>query len=296
MLLLPFFGLTSAIGVAYGVPEGDYNARLTILGSFFVASLALRYISVQYLPRVSYATLLDWYIQSCLFFTLAGVLEVVLAFNLFYTPPNPLPPYTTLPQPDGTALNVYPAQPSPKLHSDFDTACWLTMLVLWALTNLYFAVHFTSNYVAYAHLQEAQDARITARRDLILGLHPHRATASAARRAGTLTCCERLEIAQNHCCRAGGGRRFCATLLRTLWRFAVNLGHALIMLPLLLDALLLCRCCSNACDRWRAAGDHHILHHQGELKRDLHPGMALHYETHEVKRLYGVSTRKNRTS
>lgn len=57
VLFLPFFGLTSAVGVSSGIPEYDYAARLSVLGSFFVASLALRYISVQYLPHVAYATL-----------------------------------------------------------------------------------------------------------------------------------------------------------------------------------------------------------------------------------------------
>jgi hypothetical protein len=61
------------------------------------------------------------------------------------------------------------------------------------------------------------------------------------------------------------------------------------------DALLLCRCGAHFLARWRAAVRHHIEYHQGHLQ-DGPAGKPPPYQAHEQPRLYGVSTRKNRTA
>jgi hypothetical protein len=306
ILFLPFFGLTSAMGVAYGVPEGDYNARLTILGSFFVASLALRYISVQYLPHVSYATLLDWYIQACLFFTLAGVAETVVAYVLYF--PSPAPPSFSTAQSSAGAgagaagaaaapatVSVYADNPSPKTHTAFDTFAWTTLLVLWLLTNLFFVLVFTHNYVKYTKLQRQQEERLQRRRDLVLGLHPLRAREESSREEVRIPWRKSAEVARMHCCRAGSSQSFRVSLWDTLCLLLSNVRSLCVYLLILVDALLLCRCGAKFIGRWRDVERHAMEHHQRHLQERA-PGKAHVYLPHEYERLYSMSTRKNRSA
>lgn len=92
------------------MPRSDLATRLAVLGSFFIAHLSLRFVLSPYLPRISYSTMLDkvsfhtrlrkantgtakttltpspptpplakQYVQICLLFILAGVVEAVVA-------------------------------------------------------------------------------------------------------------------------------------------------------------------------------------------------------------------------
>ena len=282
--------------MAYGVPEGDYNARLTILGSFFVASLALRYISVQYLPHVSYATALDWYIQACLFFTLAGVVETVSAYAFFFPILN-IPLYISAPQADGTTLNYYPPVPSPKLHTNFDSYAWLALAVLWALTNAYFVVHFIHSHVDYRALQARQEGLITRRRNLVLGLHPARA-AEREEAAARVTCWQLADAAGKQCCRSKGYQQALVNLGHTLAVLGRSCCQLLLLLPRLLDALLLCRAGAHCLEQLCRAVRHHNHYHLGHLRGGLPQwkGKSIPYDLHEQPRLYGLSTRKNRNA
>jgi hypothetical protein len=271
-----------------------------------VASLALRYISVQYLPHVPYATLLDWYIQACLFFNLAAIVETVVAYYVFYSV-SPAASYVTGP-PDarGATASAYADSPSPKLHTDFDVYAWLALAALWVLTNLFFVVQFTHNYAQFYQMQVRQRERLVRRRELVQGLNPERrapasaasaAVGAAARGGGEegaavrLTLAQSLGVARGRCCRRGA----CSclrTFARTLRILAANLRDLLLYSLLALDALLLCRAGGHFVERWRRAEAHTLELHQRSLRQQA--GAPHPYQPHEFQRMYAVSTRKNR--
>ena len=169
-IFLPFFALTSAVGVVYGVERTDLNTRLTVLGSFFIAHLSLRFVSGQYLPRISYSTQLDTYVQLCLLFVLAAVVEAVVASqaSVFGASPSPSQKFEggLAAWAAGTVLNASLIH-APSALDDatvvvpcawcvnatpltLDAACWLALLVAWLCTNFYYSQFFLGKYVAAA--------------------------------------------------------------------------------------------------------------------------------------------------
>lgn len=175
------------------------------------------------------------------------------------------------------------------------------MLIVWGLTNLFFVVIFTHNYVVYSQLQHKQQQRIEKRKSMVLG-RTAAAPKLAGEERGNVTWRESLEVAYNIIIKKSANRR-CLCLSRfftTLWRLLGLLCYLLVValsqLPQLLDALLLCHCLKNFCRRWRRALQHYKDHHltNAVSQWDKLPLKAPPYQPHEQSRMYGVSTKRNR--
>ena len=74
-IFLPFFTLTTSTLLVWGVDQGDLNTRITLLGSFFVAQLSLRFVTASYLPRINYSTRLECVTPPPFFFLLTVLLR-----------------------------------------------------------------------------------------------------------------------------------------------------------------------------------------------------------------------------
>lgn len=141
-IFLPFSILTSSVGLCSGVNVMDVNTRLTILGSFFLSLLSLRYITGQYIPPISYSTRLDMYVSLCLLFVVAAMVGVVAVSRVT----SPL---------------------------EFDTLYWIVLGSLWVCTNIYFFQFFLGKYVASLKAdkekQEKREFRATATQNVSFG-------------------------------------------------------------------------------------------------------------------------------
>jgi len=177
-IFLPFFTLTSSVALVMGVDQTDLNTRITLLGSFFVAQLSLRFVTASYIPKISYSTKLDNYITACLLFTIAAIVLVVAVKNLAFhdgnattvfsgssTPTGPTNAtsaftfsYTSATYPfvlrDGATFTV--GSPLPFSDPRFsDKVGWLCLMLLWGAFNAYFSQFF---------LGKNEDARRAAER------------------------------------------------------------------------------------------------------------------------------------
>lgn len=61
-VFLPYFIITTSLGTAAAVSASESGTRLQITSTLFMTSIAMRYVTLTYLPRISYATLMDVYI------------------------------------------------------------------------------------------------------------------------------------------------------------------------------------------------------------------------------------------
>ena len=259
---LPFFSLTSAAGVAYGVPRTDLTTRLAVLGSFFIAHLSLRFVLGPYLPRISYSTMIDTYVQLCLMFILAAVVEVVVAAQI--RSPESFAVVDGTFSPNGTLTATMTA--SGLLFSDTFPACpgcpfpldqslWLALGVLWAITNLYFSHFFLGREADSQRAMRAKLERAKKRRS-----PPPNGESPTPE--GTYTCSfpsfpVKIFLAARQAlfifC-VTPRRGVCFQLMRVLWLFFAKLiAIAVSFLPYLADTVVCCgngrRCLRSCCIR-----------------------------------------------
>ena len=79
-VVLPFMLVTTLTGVAACL--GSVDTRLQVISTIFMSAVGLRYVSSQYIPKVSYATFLDQYMWACLLFIAAAALLSMLSSTL----------------------------------------------------------------------------------------------------------------------------------------------------------------------------------------------------------------------
>ena len=78
-VVLPFMLVTTLTGVSASL--GSAESRLQVISTIFMSAVGLRYVSSQYIPKVSYATFLDQYMWACLLFIAAAALLSMLSGN-----------------------------------------------------------------------------------------------------------------------------------------------------------------------------------------------------------------------
>ena len=143
--------------VVYPVYHGDINSRATLLVGFFFAHLSLRFVTAQYLPRISYSTQLDLYIQLCLLFVLLATVFAMVSYKN-------LPTGLNLPSGDlasdtfslsGTSIvRLSPASAPVPAGGGFpglsllDDWLWALWGLLWLCVNFYFSQFFLGKYAA----------------------------------------------------------------------------------------------------------------------------------------------------
>jgi hypothetical protein len=209
----------------------------------------LRYIAVQYLPHVNYATLLDWYIQASLFFILAGVCEVVFSFSMFYAPIENSYTYIISP------TRAEP-QPGPKVkdHSWFDNWAWGALAVGWLLVNIKFILLYTAQYVRFQSITQQLEDRKERRRCFVNGV-PLR-----AKKEPWFWSWEELkshgEVVWNYVTQPKLPVRACSFIWGLLFFFFQKVRELLGALLYLVDAFLCFRCFTGLCFRCKKAHDH----------------------------------------
>jgi hypothetical protein len=72
-VVIPLFLLTSSTFVV--VPVASIDSRLQVLGMLLTAAIAMRFVSMSLMPRISYTTSLDGYVLGCLVFIIVAGIE-----------------------------------------------------------------------------------------------------------------------------------------------------------------------------------------------------------------------------
>jgi hypothetical protein len=164
-VFLPFFALTSAVLVTYPISRSDINTRATVLVGFFFAHLGLRSVTNQYLPRISYSTKLDLYVQLCLLFVLLAAVIAMVSFRNSPVGVNSDPIYAL--KSDSVTLQSRESAPAPVVGPGgfplvllLDDWLWSLWALLWMCTNFYFSQFFLGKYAAAA---EARDFKTNKR-------------------------------------------------------------------------------------------------------------------------------------
>ena len=122
-VVLPFTLVTSLTGVSACLASAD--TRLQVITTIFMAAVGLRYVSVSYLPRVSYATFLDQFIWSCLLFVAAAGLVTMLSASVPWA--------------------AQPLQGARAPFATMDSAAWMALLFLWLAWNAWLLLCFADN-------------------------------------------------------------------------------------------------------------------------------------------------------
>lgn len=131
-VVVPFFLVTSSIGVAATLASAD--TRLQVTASFFAVGMALRFVSTSLLPRIGYATLLDQYVQLCLLFMVVASLESAL-----YSAPVPSGRLAEAAAPSGPGPYRWNAVPTGNnVLASVDDIFWAALVCVWALMNFYY--------------------------------------------------------------------------------------------------------------------------------------------------------------
>jgi hypothetical protein len=257
--------------VVYPVYHGDINTRATLLVGFFFAHLSLRFVTAQYLPRISYSTQLDLYIQLCLLFVLLATAFAMVSYKN-------LPTGLNLPSGDlvsdtfslsGTSVvrqspASAPAPPGggfPGL-SLLDDWLWALWGLLWLCVNFYFSQFFLGKYAAASearaektHKRMGRATRTTAftrrRANSHGGPKAHASFFSRLRRRCAVHCAAwRLSLHDNFC--GPNVNTACFVRAQHVLSQAFLGLLALAALPLrIIDAFFCCgscsRCLSQSC-------------------------------------------------
>ena len=78
-IVLPNFLIASCIFLASALsPTAALASRTGLLSGLLMTILGFRYVALSYLPRVSYPTLIDYYLTLCLVFVIAALVEVAI--------------------------------------------------------------------------------------------------------------------------------------------------------------------------------------------------------------------------
>lgn len=143
--------------VVYPVYHGDINTRATLLVGFFFAHLSLRFVTAQYLPRISYSTQLDLYIQLCLLFVLQATVFAMVSYKNLPTGLN-LPSgdlaSDTFSLSSTSIVRRSPASAPVPAGGGFpglsllDDWLWALWGLLWLCVNFYFSQFFLGKYAA----------------------------------------------------------------------------------------------------------------------------------------------------
>jgi len=126
-VFVPYFIVTTSLGIAAAVSATDPGTRLQITSTLFMTSIAMRYVTLSYLPRISYSTLMDSYVLMSLFFT-ACVEALVVT--------------------------------SPSVRGSFDRIAWIVLGTAWGCANaLLVCLIVVELFLHHKRLAKAKEVR-----------------------------------------------------------------------------------------------------------------------------------------